>query len=129
MTWNYEFFTPEEMLSPLGLRQFDKGNLMLDTAFMGRLVAFRKELGKPIYVNYGGLQYRGYRSPHENERVGGTEFSRHVQGKAADITVSSLTSQEVAELASRHGFRGIGIYDNFTHIDTRPGPLTVWDHR
>ena len=66
----------------------------------------------------------GYRCPVWNERVGGVVASQHLLGFAADIVVQGLEPIEVAEKADEvcafhHG--GIGVYNNFVHVDVRDG--------
>ena len=62
-----------------------------------------------------------YRTPPHNFREGGTTYSQHLYGKAADIKISGVTPKKVADYAETllpEG--GIGIYNTFTHIDVRP---------
>ena len=61
-----------------------------------------------------------YRSPGYNEKVGGASKSSHMLGLAIDvIQTGKSTSQRQAFLTAAYnaGFRGIGIYNTFTHID------------
>ena len=62
-----------------------------------------------------------YRTPTKNKACGGTTYSQHLYGKAADIKVSGISPKKVAEYAETllQGRGGIGIYDTFTHIDVR----------
>ena len=64
-----------------------------------------------------------YRSPTYNRKVGGARKSQHVKGKAVDIlwpTSDRAGRIRFLELAIQAGFNGIGTYDNFIHVDTRP---------
>lgn len=61
----------------------------------------------------------GYRSPEYNKKIGGSPNSQHMKGTAADIVVAGVTPKQVAVLAEKAGFMGIGIYPNFTHVDVR----------
>ena len=77
----------------------------------------------PIKVN------SWYRCEEWNERVGGVPGSKHLLGEAADIVVQGLEPVEVAELAEqvcefRHG--GIGVYQNFVHVDVRQDGPARW---
>lgn len=77
----------------------------------------------PIHVN------SGCRCEPWNERVGGAVGSLHTYGKAADIVVQGHEPVEVADKAEqvvefRHG--GIGIYQNFVHVDVRQGGAARW---
>lgn len=73
----------------------------------------------------------GCRCAEHNKAVGGSPFSQHLLGNAADIRVDGHTPEEVAEAAKAlSDFRnsGIGIYDTFTHLDVREG-WARWDDR
>jgi uncharacterized protein YcbK (DUF882 family) len=69
---------------------------------------------KSIHIN------SGYRSPAYNKKIGGSTNSQHMQGTAADITIAGLTPKQVAALAEKAGFMGVGTYPTFTHVDVRP---------
>lgn len=61
-----------------------------------------------------------YRSPAYNKKVGGAKGSVHQQGLALDIVQTGLTTtqrQNFITAAYNAGFRGIGVYNTFTHID------------
>jgi len=122
MIWRWEFFTPGEVLSPAGLEQWKRGNFLIQPFALDCLQAFRRELRRPFLVNFGRLSLRGYRSPVENNKIGGAHFSRHVQGIAFDVTVEGFTPGEVAERARAFGWGFVLPYEeqNFTHIDLRP---------
>jgi len=101
----------------------DGSNLVkLDEELIDKLQKLRALVGKSIIVN------SGYRTPEYNSKIGGAPKSQHMEGKAADIRVTGVTPVQVAKLAKQVGFRGVGIYDTFTHVDVRPTP-TEWDYR
>lgn len=83
------------------------------------LQALRDEIGKSIHIN------SGYRSPAHNKRIGGVPNSQHTLGKAADIKVSGIKPQELANIIeklirNRKMHEGaIGIYSTFVHYDIR----------
>lgn len=85
----------------------------------------RDIVNEPVYVN------SGYRSVEHNRNIGGVANSQHIYGKAADITVKSMSPKELAiliEQAINNGKMkqgGIGIYDNFLHYDIR-GKKARW---
>lgn len=86
-----------------------------------RHAALERRLGASLPVK------SGYRSPEENQRVGGAEKSRHMEGDALDLDVSALSKRERLKLiaeASRLGFSGIGVYDNTIHLDM--GAKRAW---
>lgn len=71
--------------------------------------------------------HSGYRSRSTNQKVEGAAFnSRHLLGKAADVTVPGVKNVKLAGMASVLGRGGTGFYPgrNFVHIDT--GDERVW---
>lgn len=102
----------------------------LDPKLLELLQEFRTKKGKPIYIN------SAYRTPEHNKAVGGATDSAHLRGEAADITVRGMTSLQIAHLAEAIGFTGIGVYDNFCHVDVREKlkntvgrSYDYWDYR
>ncbi len=89
--------------------------IFIDTELVTVLQKIRSHFGKAVTVT------SAYRTPTHNAKVGGTAYSQHLYGKAADIKVNSVSPQKVAEYAktimSNKG--GIGTYTNFTHVDVR----------
>ena len=63
----------------------------------------------------------GYRTPSHNEEVGGSDTSKHMLGKAADIYCSTKTPLELAQRAETLGMTGIewNPVKHYTHVDTR----------
>ena len=72
-----------------------------------------------------------YRCKEHNADVGGAVNSQHVKGKAADLKSSTMSPSEIAvvvdDLMKSEKFKlgGIGIYNTFTHVDTR-GSRARW---
>lgn len=72
-----------------------------------------------------------YRCKEHNADVGGAVNSQHVKGKAADIKSSAIEPSDMAiavdDLMKTEKFKlgGIGIYNTFTHVDTR-GSRARW---
>lgn len=93
--------------------------MAVDPLLVVRLERLRRALGRPVRI------VSGRRCPVHNAAVSGAARSRHVHGDAADI--SSALKVTVAQ-AKRLGFTGIGVSaDGYvTHLDTRPGAVTVW---
>lgn len=56
-----------------------------------------------------------------NSAVGGTTYSQHLYGTAADIKISGVSPKKVAAYAEKllPNSGGIGTYGTFTHIDVR----------
>jgi uncharacterized protein YcbK (DUF882 family) len=89
--------------------------IFIDTELVIVLQKIRTHFGKPVTIT------SAYRTPPHNSREGGTTYSQHLYGKAADIKISGVTPKKVADYAEtlfkKSG--GIGIYNTFTHIDVR----------
>lgn len=79
------------------------------------LQSIRDHFGKSVKVN------SAYRTPPHNKKVKGATYSQHQYGTAADVKVTGVNPSEVAEFANTlmPNKGGIGIYENFTHIDVR----------
>lgn len=128
--WISKYFEPSELLSPAGIKQLERGNLMLQPFAIGVLDQFREFVGVPLLCNHRTLKFRGYRSPRENETIGGAEYSRHIQGIAFDLS-SALPVAELFERAKEFGkFGGLGFYPykKFLHVDCRYllGDPVIW---
>jgi hypothetical protein len=118
--WPLKYFTPEELLSPDGLAQFSRGNLMLQLEAMIKLDNFRGYLGIPLICNTGNLRLRGYRSCAENSRIPNSAiFSRHVQGIAFDISTHHITYTELYDAAVKFGWSFVKKYPTWVHVDNR----------
>lgn len=79
------------------------------------LQKIRNHFGKPVNIN------SAYRTPAHNKKEGGASYSQHLYGTAVDIRVTGVTPKQVAQYAETllSGRGGIGIYNNFTHVDVR----------
>lgn len=77
----------------------------------------------------------GYRPEEYNRAIGGATLSQHVQGRAADIVVDGVDATQVyrsiraLHRAGKIRIGGLGVYDSFVHVDTRPGGFALWDER
>ena len=88
--------------------------IFIDTELVTVLQKIRDHFAKPVTIT------SAYRTPSRNKEVGGTTYSQHLYGKAADIKISGVSPKKVADYAETlldNG--GIGIYNTFTHIDVR----------
>lgn len=73
---------------------------------------------KAIYIT------SGYRCPECSIKVGGYRNDAHTRGIAADIKVQRqdggyYSAEDIAEVAERIGFGGIGLMNGACHVDTR----------
>ncbi len=87
--------------------------ILIDTDLVELLQKIRDKFKKPININ------SGYRTPTYNAKIGGADNSYHTLGRAADIAVSGISPQDVAEYCESIGVRGIGCGANYVHVDTR----------
>lgn len=89
--------------------------IFIDTKLVDVLQKIRAHFGKAVKIT------SAYRTPPHNKAIGGTAYSQHLYGMAADIKVSGVTPKKVAAYAETllKTSGGIGIYSTFTHIDVR----------
>lgn len=112
-----QYFELSEFESP------DSKEVKLSPKLIELLEKMREEIGKPIIIN------SGYRTPEYNRKIKGYPESKHMEGIAADIRkIEGLSIDEMAEIAEKVGFDGIGKYDWGIHVDTR-GSSARWDYR
>lgn len=89
--------------------------IFISEGLVAVLQQIRSHFGKPVTIN------SGYRTPSHNKKVGGTEYSQHLYGVAADIVVKGVKPKTVAAYAEKllPNTGGIGIYSWGVHIDVR----------
>ena len=95
----------------------------LDTELPDKLQKLREELGWALHIN------SAYRCNEHNKEVGGVDNSQHKLGRAVDISTegwSGYARYQLVNESMKLGFRGIGIYENFIHIDLRTGSEVLW---
>lgn len=94
-------------------------NPPMSALLVNRLEELHKYMGaKAVIIN------SGYRCPNCSVKVGGSRTDAHTKAMAADIMVkkqdgSWYTAEDIAEVAERIGFGGIGMMNNACHLDTR----------
>lgn len=111
--WPLQWFEPSELACK------GSGSLKLDLRSAIRLDWLREKLGRPVVVN------SAYRSPPYNAKVGGSQNSFHIHGKAFDLRYyQSSELVDLVEVALAVGFSGFGFYATFLHVDT--GPRRSW---
>ena len=118
MIYNTAKHSTEQLSTNFKAREFDCkcgrcSRTQIDTKLVEYLQIIRNHFGTPITIT------SGYRCPAHNAEVGGATKSKHALGQAADIQVKGVEPLEVAKYAESIGIKGIGLYDNFVHIDTR----------
>lgn len=89
--------------------------IFIDTALVELLQKIRDHFGAPITIN------SAYRTPEYNKKVGGSTYSQHQYGKAADIVVKGVKPSDVAAYAEQlmPSYGGVGRYATFVHVDVR----------
>lgn len=110
----YKYFSKGELASK------DDGTIRLDPNFEKALLAYRRKLNMPLYVN------SCCRTPAHNKAIGGaptsyhlTEFGDRKGTMAIDLAVSDGMKRKIMiELALKEGW-SVGVYRTFIHIDRR----------
>jgi hypothetical protein len=115
--WRWKNFSPAEIACR------GTGSILIDEDALDKLQALRDRLGKPLIV------LSAYRSKEHNAAVGGAKHSKHMEGRAFDISMANHDPEKFEAAARAVGFKGIGFYprSNFIHIDT--GPPRQWGDR
>lgn len=89
--------------------------IFIDSELVNVLQKIRTHFGKSVTIT------SAYRTPSKNKAVGGTAYSQHLYGRAADIKVKGVAPKKVAQYAETllKNKGGIGTYSTFVHIDVR----------
>ena len=96
--------------------------IFIDTELVTVLQKIRTHFGKSVSIT------SAYRTPTKNKAVGGSTYSQHLYGRAADVKISGVSPAKVGAYAETllKNKGGIGIYSTFTHIDVR-GTKSRWN--
>jgi len=111
-----------------------EGPHIFDATLISISQYLRTELASPMRV------HSTYRSAEYNATIrGSASKSRHVHGDAIDIgcpakmpALIQLVTEKgpILDHLVRLGIRGIGLYNTFIHLDTRPATTVIrWDNR
>lgn len=89
--------------------------IFIDTELVNVLQKIRTHFGKSVTIT------SAYRTPAKNKACGGSPYSQHLYGRAADVKISGVAPKKVAAYAESllKNRGGIGTYSTFTHIDVR----------
>ena len=79
------------------------------------LQKIRDHFSKPLIIT------SAYRNDAYNKKVGGSKYSQHKYGMAADIYINGVSPATIAEFVETimPNTGGIGIYNSFVHVDVR----------
>ena len=97
--------------------------VFVDSALVDTLQTIRDHFGQPVHIT------SGYRTARHNSAVGGTAYSQHLYGRAADIQIDGVDAASVAAYAETllPNTGGIGLYapnaarvKGWVHLDVRP---------
>lgn len=95
----------------------------ISTAFVHRLDELRHRCGFAFKIS------SGYRSPKHTAEAKKASPGTHSQGIAADILVfGGDQRRRVVEEAIKMGFNGIGVAEEFVHVDTRETAEIMWTY-
>jgi uncharacterized protein YcbK (DUF882 family) len=62
----------------------------------------------------------GYRTKSYNATIEkSSKASKHCEGMAADIQIKGIAPLQIAKYCESKGVKGIGLYNTFTHVDSR----------
>jgi uncharacterized protein YcbK (DUF882 family) len=97
----------------------------VDTQLIDVLQEVRSRVATPITIN------SSCRCSKHNDAVGGSAKSQHLKGRAADICVAGMSTEELAShvavvLEEKQIDGGLGLYDTFVHVDTRSNGPARW---
>ena len=113
--WRFPNFTREEFICPCGCG-FDE----IDPLLVSTLQRLRDEVQRPVVVN------SGCRCRSHNAAVNGSKTSQHLKGKAADIRIEGMTSQQIIDILRRLYLDGeiyvgyvYAINGRSVHVDVR----------
>jgi uncharacterized protein YcbK (DUF882 family) len=99
----------------------ETGENKMDSEFLQKLDLLREACGFPFVIN------SGYRSPNHSIEKAKSKPGTHAQGIAAYIRVSNgIQRAQIVESAIALGFNGIGVHDQFVHVDTRKSKRVLW---
>lgn len=89
--------------------------VFIESDLVDILQKIRDHFGKAVTIT------SAFRTASHNKKVGGTKYSQHLYGKAADIKISGVTPSVVADFVETlmPSTGGIGRYATFTHVDVR----------
>jgi uncharacterized protein YcbK (DUF882 family) len=114
---NFKYFKREEFACQ------ETGENFISDEFIEALDNLRGICGFPFVIS------SGYRSKSHSLEVDKLKPGKHTEGIAADIvTHSSYERYALVKEAIAMGFNGIGIGEDFVHLDMRPTTPVMWHY-
>lgn len=86
---------------------------LIDEKLVEYLQNIRDHFQKPVHLTAYRCKVHNAATPNAAPN------SRHTFGQAADFHIDGVPCAEIAKYAESIGIKGIGLYDDFVHIDTR----------
>ena len=94
-----------------------------DVELLQILEKVRDHFNKPVRLTCA------CRCIEHNHKIGSNDTSQHIRGLAADFYIKGISPQLIYDyLDTFHDKGGLGIYNNFIHVDAR-GIKKRWDSR
>ncbi len=91
--------------------------IFVDSELVKLLQQIRDHFGKAVIIN------SAYRTANHNAKEGGAKYSQHLYGKAADIRITGVSVDALADYAEKllGNSGGVGRYyaKGFVHVDVR----------
>jgi len=91
--------------------------VFIDSELVTLLQNIRSHFGRPVQIS------SGFRTAAHNKAVGGAAYSQHCYGRAADIHIAGVSTEQLASYAETllPASGGIGRYPakGFVHVDVR----------
>lgn len=130
MTTTKERYTKNFTVAEMASKDGKDKEARMCSKFMAKLQALREDFQASMIIT------SAIRSKEHNSRVGGSPVSKHLTRPciAADIDTSTWTGKKkhkFLDLVFQHGFNGIGVGENFIHLDTRAKSTiapTLWTY-
>ena len=101
----------------------ETGENLIEDRFIYRLDELRERCGFPFVIT------SGYRSPQHSIEAAKATPGQHTTGRAADIAVNGgVQRYMLLHEAFAMGFRGIGVHQDFIHVDERLSQPVSWPY-
>jgi len=97
-----------------------KDEVTIDMTLVKYLDELRANVG-PISIS-SGVRCRKW-----NDQIGGVKYSQHLKGLAVDIRVRSSVHRRLllSHIAPNFKFTGVGVGENFIHVDIREATVGI----